>query len=75
MEKIRNFGLTKKQNIDKSKIIVFALKLYPFILKEKKSNFIEEIYEYALKIDNKYKFFIKYFKKNWEKSEFLRFTV
>ena len=30
-KKIRNFRLTKKSNIDKSKKIVFALKLYPFI--------------------------------------------
>ena len=74
-KKLRNFGLTKKSNIDKTKIIAFALKLYPFILKEKKSIFINEIYEYALNIDNKYKSFIKYFKKNWEKSEFLNFDV
>ena len=72
-KKIRSFGLTKKHLLKYTKIIIFACKLYPFVLKENKKNYISGLYEYASNIDNKYNKFIEYFKNNWQSSEFLDF--
>lgn len=74
-KKTRNLGFTKKKFLNTSKLIIFACKIYPFILKENKLKYIKEVYDYALKFDNKYNAFVKYFKKNWESSEFLNFDL
>ena len=72
-KKMRNQGLAQKKLIENAKIIVFACKIYPFILKDKRSNYIEDLYNYALSVDTKFNKFISYFKKRWEKSPFLNF--
>ena len=72
-KKARSFGLTNKKLLKNTKIIIFACKIYPFILKENKKKYIAEIYQYATNIDNKYNKFIEYFKNSLEYSEFLDF--
>ena len=72
-KKMRNLGFTKKKSLNNTKIIIFACKLFPFILKENKNKYINELYDYANKIDCNYSKFIKYFHKNWEYSDFLNF--
>jgi hypothetical protein len=62
-KKCRNLGLTKKKLLNHSKIIIFSLKIYPFIIKKNKDKYIKEIYDYALSIDKNYKSFVDYFKK------------
>ena len=56
-------------------MLVFSLKIYPFILKVKKDFFINEIYDFAQSVDKSYNSFIKYFKKSWENSKFLEFDI
>ena len=56
-------------------MLVFCLKIYPFILKDKKDFFINEVYDFAKSIDKSYNSFIKYFKKNWENCKFLEFDI
>ena len=75
MEKVQKFRFNQKKLLNHSKIIIFSLKIFPFIIKEKKNLYIKEIYDYALTIDKNYACFVDYFKKNWEGSEFLDFDV
>ena len=70
--KARNISLTKKNLLEN---IVFCIKIYPFILKDKKDFYINEVYDFAKSIDKSYNSFIKYFKKNWENSKFLEFDI
>ena len=51
-------------------MLVLCLKIYPFILKDKKAFFINEVYDFEKSIDKSYNSFIKYLKKNWENSKF-----
>lgn len=51
------------------------MKIYPFILQKNKEIYIKEIYDYANSIDNSYKNFTNYFKKNLEFSNVLNFDV
>jgi hypothetical protein len=74
-KKSKKLGLTKSKFLKNTKIIVFTCKIYPFILEENKSSFINSLYEYANSLGGEFKNFIKYFKKNWEKSNFLNFDV
>ena len=74
-KKSRKLGLTKKKFINNTKIILFAFKIYPFILKNQKKDFILGVYDFAIKHGKDYKYLIKYFKKNWESSDFLNFDV
>ena len=67
-KKVRKF-------LENTKLIVFALKLYPFILKKNKEKYINEVYEYATSVSNDYKSFIKYFKKYWANSNFINFDL
>ena len=74
-KKAKILGLTKFNLLKNTKIIIFGMKIYPFILQKNKEIFIKEIYDYANSIDNSYKNFTNYFKKNWEFSNFLNFDV
>ena len=55
--------MTKKKLLEKTKIIIFTLKIYLFILRDNKENFINKVYEFEKTNDNSYKVFINYFKK------------
>ena len=74
-KKVRKLGLTKSKYIDSTKIIVFALKIYPFILDKNKEKYMNEIFEYAKSKSKDYNSFIKYYIKNWSQSNFLKFYL
>ena len=74
-KKVRKLGLTKSKYIDSTKIIVFALKIYPFILDKNKEKYMNEIFEYAKSKSKDYNSFIKYYIKNWSQSNFLKFDL
>ena len=74
-KKCKKLGLTKSKYLKNTKLIVFTCKIYPFILEENKNTFINSLYEYANSLGGEFKNYIKYFKKNWEKSNFLNFDL
>lgn len=72
-QKSKKLDLTKSKHIKTTKILVFASKLYPLILDDNKNTYINNLYEYANSLGGEYNNFVKYFKKNWENSNFLNF--
>lgn len=72
-KKMKSYGLTTKNMIDKSKIIIFGCKIFPFILNKEKKNYINDLFEFAKKSNSNYEKFIKYFKRSWLNSNFLNF--
>ena len=60
-QKCKKLGLTKSKYIKTTKILVFASKLYPLILEDNKSTYINNLYEYANSLGGEYKKFVKYF--------------
>ena len=44
-KKMKSYGLTTKNMIDKSKIIIFGCKIFPFILNKEKKNYINDLFE------------------------------
>lgn len=42
---MKSYGLTTKNMIDKSKIIIFGCKIFPFILNKEKKNYINDLFE------------------------------
>ena len=68
---MKSYGLTSKNMIDKSKIIIFGCKIFPFILNKEKKNYINDLFEFAKKSNSNYEKFIKYFKRSWLNSNFL----
>ena len=74
-KKLQKNRANQKKIFKKQKIIIFSFKLYPFIPKENKSKYLDELYNYSSSIDNIFNKFIEYFKKNWENSFFLDFDI
>lgn len=57
-------GLTKLKLLDSTKILIFSLKIYPYIQENKKEEYIKDVYDQYLPNNIEYKSFIKYFKYN-----------
>ena len=70
--KARNLGLCKKDNLKITKILIFIFKLFPFILYDERIDIFKKIEEYY--IDEKYKKFINYYKKNWLNNRYINYT-
>ena len=70
---MKQYRLTTKNTLDASKIIVFACKIFPFIRKNEKENYINELFDFAKNINIHYEKFNNYFKRAWVKSNFLQF--
>lgn len=62
-KKCKKLGLTKSKLIKNTKKLVFAFKIYPLILEDNKSSFIESLYEFGNSLGGEYKNYIKYLKK------------
>ena len=60
-KKCKNLGLTKSKLIKNTKKLVSACKIYPLILEDNKSSFIESLYEFGNFMGGEYKNYIKYF--------------
>ena len=70
--KSRNLGLCKKDNLKITKILIFIFKLFPFILYDERIDIFKKIEEYY--IDEKYKKFINYYKRNWLNNSYINYT-
>ena len=72
--KAKKEGLTKKNIIFDTYILIFAFKMFQFIQQNKKGEFIEEIKKlYSEK--KQYEKFISYFERNWRHCNFLNLAV
>ena len=63
--KLKNLVNAKGKSLKKTKILIFVLKLIPFMKPEEKLKFFEKIEEYYFIDEYKFNSNIKYFKKNW----------
>ena len=66
-------GLCTKNRFKYTRLLIFCLKIYPYLVDEEQNNFLKEIKEYFNKIDDKYSEFFLYFDKNWKNNNLLRF--
>ena len=57
-------GLCTKDNLKRTKIIIFILKLFPFILSDDRTEIFNKIKEYY--VNEKYKKLLAYYEKNLE---------
>ncbi len=76
-KKTKKCGLVKHKNIKITKIIIMGLKIFPFIKKAKKYDYIKNIENYIINnnnIDKSIVTFINDIKKNFLKSNFLNFA-
>ena len=75
----KKIGLSKKKYIQKTKFVIFTLKLITLIKVEKQRQFFEEVKLYSLKGDKKEKDlfndFLKYFEKNWLNKNNIKFAL
>ena len=75
-EKSKRLGIYNKKNINNTKILIFAFKVYPFIKEKERDKYLEDIKDFIMKIEtkkDKYLKFYLYFLKYWKNSNFLIF--
>ena len=70
LNKARKEGLTKKNLIEDTYLLIFSFKIYQFI--KEKENYLKQIKE-QYKDKNQFNNFIKYFEKNLKSCNFLNF--
>lgn len=74
--KCKKIGLCKKKYIDKTKILIFSLKLITLIKSNRQNEFFNQIEKYAINGNDYekeiYCKFIKYYKKVWLNSNYIR---
>ena len=70
----KRLGLCSKNNLKKTKLFIFLLKIFPYIKLDEKKEYFTEIDEH-FKIDNKYNKFLIYYKNNWLNSSFVNMDV
>ena len=66
-------GLCNKKMMKNTKLIIFFLKIYPFVKLDNKKNFFEQIKNFFSKADKKYNKLLDYFEKNWLNHRFVNF--
>ena len=75
--KAKRLGLCKKDNIQYTDIVIFAMKLICLIKSDYMNEFINELDSYIIKLPenlvNNYKNFMNYYKDIWFKSKFIHF--
>ena len=76
--KAKRIGLTNKTILQKTKMIIFILKLLTLIKYEKHIEIINSIKTFINKFDsfnNLFNLFISYFEKVWVKTDFIKFFL
>ena len=68
----KKYGLCTKDELKKVKILIFILKLFPYMDIDEKEQLFNKVEEFYTS-QEKYKRFIKYFKKYWVNNEYLNF--
>ena len=65
--KAKEYGLCKKEELKKTKLLVFVLKLLTFMNPDYKINFFDKLEDYFSINNDKFTKLVKYYKKNWLK--------
>ena len=64
-KKCREYGLTCKKLREDSILLVFCLKIYPYIHNNKRNSYLEKLKSFINGKDPRYGKMVKYFTKNW----------
>ena len=73
-KKAKKYGLCNKEKLKDTIILIFAFKVFQYLEKKDKNNFLIEIKNiYSNK--NDYQKMIKYFESNWAHNKFLNFEI
>ena len=77
--KAKKIGICRKKYINKTKILIFGLKLLTLIKPNKQKEFFDEIELYCnngnTEEKNLYSLYIKYFRKIWLNSNYIKFAL
>ena len=75
-DRAKKYGLIKKQSIKHTKILIFLLKLIPYINIGERDEFFKKLEDFhSIKLnDNKYLKLIKYYRKNWMTNRYINYT-
>ena len=69
----KKHSLCKKNILNKTQLIIFCFKIYPYILEEEKKEFLSKIKNHFENVNQKFKNFFDYFIKNWQNNNLLNF--
>ena len=72
--KAKKFGMCKKNDLPITKILLFILKILPFLRVDDKAKVFDKLEELFLNHENKYKKMIAYYKKNWIHNNYINYT-
>ena len=70
--KDKSLNLCKKDKLKNTKILIFVLKILPFVEPDEKNIFFKKVEEYYKNFEEYYKLVI-YFKKNWLTNKYINF--
>ena len=77
--KAKKLGLCRKKFIEKTRLVIFALKIITFIKSENIGTFFEQLLafvnQYNDDVKNLINKFLKYYSKTWLKSKFIHFDL
>ena len=73
-EKAKKLGLCTKKEIKYTKIIIFMLKIMPYLSNDKKEELFNNLEGFFGDNDEKYVKLLKYYKKNWLNNEYLNYS-
>jgi hypothetical protein len=66
--------MCKKNELSTTKILLFVLKIFPFLRLDDKIEVFDKLEELFLNSENKYRKMIAYYKKNWLKKNYINYT-
>ena len=72
--KAKQFGLCKKKNLKFSKILIFLLKIIPFLPLDEKNLVFDKIDTFFSNNKDKYWKMLAYYKKNWLNNNYINFS-
>ena len=70
----KKYGLCSQRMLKNTKIILFILKILPFVFPDDRNNIFEKLENFYVKEDNNYKKLFLYYKKNWLSNEYINYT-
>ena len=75
-DRAKKYVLIKKESIKHTKILIFILKLIPYINIDEREDFFKKLEDfYSIKLnDNKCLKLIKYYRKNWINNSYINYT-
>ena len=71
--KAKSIGLCKKDSLKKTKILIFILKLLPFMNPDDKEPLFNKMEKYFKLHEDQYQKMISYYKKNWLNNEYIEY--